>query len=149
MGGMSLSEAEEKANVLWIQLEALITHGKRVAAIDLVYDTVDDLFLAGSFDAVGVILRVSAQHVSQPELPLSLFLSMMTIAIHARGEDPMLDQAFLELAAQIRARGSSTGEDLVEDYLCRLERRAPVVSVAQDGTPDVLQRPTRTPSAGA
>lgn len=31
-----------------------------------------------------------------------------------------LDSAFLGLAAQIRARGSSTGEDLVEDFLGRL-----------------------------
>ena len=119
---MSPSEAEEKANVLWIQLEALIAHEKRIAATDLIYNTVDDLFLAGSFDAVGVILRVSVQHVPQLELPLSLFLSMMTIATHARGENLMLDQAFLELAAQIRARGSSTGE-VVEDYLRRLESR--------------------------
>jgi len=78
-------------------LVELMTLGWRADAIDMVYDTLDKLLLAKDFDGVADILNLAPGYCANPALPLSLFLSMLTVTrpfgetLNGRGRQQVLE----------------------------------------------------------
>jgi hypothetical protein len=58
-------------------VQAHLDAGHRTLAIDAVYDTLDDLLLANSFDEAAKFVR----EIAESDLPLSVFLSALTVTL--------------------------------------------------------------------
>ena len=71
--------------------------------IDLVYDTLDDLFLAGKFDEAELVMRETAD----AEPPLGVLLSLLTISSCVPPEHTGIHCARTEIAATARRQASN------------------------------------------
>lgn len=110
--------AVQDAGAFLQRLKEQVAAGNRTDALDSVFDTIDDLLLAGSIERVRWILRAATQHVDGEELPTSAFLSMLTITRPWRAT---LDDERTELARRLQIRvDREAGADASERFVVGL-----------------------------
>lgn len=106
------------AGELLATITRFVEAGRRTDALDLVCDRIDDLLLERAYDRVRWIIDAASQLVERDTVPLSVFLSILTIT---KPWSRILSEERGHLAERFRVRAArDRGEDAARQLLLGL-----------------------------